>query len=314
VDHVGLRFRLLRPLLTERQRRLFLAVETQLLGPGSISRVAAATGLSRTTIHRGVEELARIETHPEVVASCRRRGGGRKPVTEELPDLLPTLESLFEPTGVSGPDAAPIRWTFKSMRELAAELTACGFWVSHGTVAQTLNSHGFRVRSPISGDRNGARKATVEDEAAFAKIHQAAAEGVPVVYMAAEPDGNGELWAADPTRRCADDLPSAAAQLLSRFLVGLSGLERPSAGRVALCLQIVGTEPAMKVIWLNSIMKIGRSLKLRFEVHALPDATYRWQPFNDELLCTYALRSGGRARANWRFHLGCLTPPSWVAA
>jgi DNA-binding phage protein len=44
-------------ILDERGRRLWAAVEASQLGRGGVSVVARATGLSRTTIYQGTEEL-----------------------------------------------------------------------------------------------------------------------------------------------------------------------------------------------------------------------------------------------------------------
>ena len=48
----------LKPLLNERTRRLWAAVEARSLGRGGIIRVAEATGLARATIRAGLKELA----------------------------------------------------------------------------------------------------------------------------------------------------------------------------------------------------------------------------------------------------------------
>jgi hypothetical protein len=47
----------LKPLLDERARRLWAAVEARSLGRGGIIRVAEATGLARATIRAGLKEL-----------------------------------------------------------------------------------------------------------------------------------------------------------------------------------------------------------------------------------------------------------------
>src|SRR5512143_2386578 len=51
------KYEALAPLLHEKAQRRWAACEAQALGRGGISLVAAATGLSRPTIHRGLAEL-----------------------------------------------------------------------------------------------------------------------------------------------------------------------------------------------------------------------------------------------------------------
>ena len=54
---IAAKFVILRPLVDERARRLWAAVEARAIGRGGISCVAEATGLSRVTIRTGVQEL-----------------------------------------------------------------------------------------------------------------------------------------------------------------------------------------------------------------------------------------------------------------
>src|SRR4029450_7906785 len=55
---IAARFAILSPLLDERARRLWAAVEARAIGRGGISQVAEATRLSRATIRAGLQELA----------------------------------------------------------------------------------------------------------------------------------------------------------------------------------------------------------------------------------------------------------------
>ena len=71
------RYKLLKPFLNEKARRLFLAAEARTIGWGGIDRVSKATGVSSDTISKGCRELAE---EPEVIESgkIRKPGGGRK--------------------------------------------------------------------------------------------------------------------------------------------------------------------------------------------------------------------------------------------
>ena len=78
-------------------------------------------------------------------ARTRRSGGGRKPTVHK--DRMPAadLEGLVEPTASGDPDS-PLRWTSKSVRRLAGELTAMGHTVSHRLVADLLNASGYSLQ------------------------------------------------------------------------------------------------------------------------------------------------------------------------
>ena len=78
IDEKDLRakYEVVRPLLDERQRRLIAAADAVSLGRGGVSKVARASGLSRTTIHRGIAELREGVAEPEQGPEARRRSQG----------------------------------------------------------------------------------------------------------------------------------------------------------------------------------------------------------------------------------------------
>src|SRR6266566_5026051 len=135
-DQLALRFEVLLPHLNERQRRLMLAAEARLLGTGGVRAVARVAGVSETTVRKGVFELEAGE-EPLAEGRIRRPGGGRKSAAELDPGLVPALLALVEPDERGDP-MSPLRWTAKSTRVLADELTARGHKVSADTVGDLL--------------------------------------------------------------------------------------------------------------------------------------------------------------------------------
>src|ERR1700674_3302117 len=131
------------PHLDEHARRLVAASKAVELGYGGISRVSLACGLSRVTLTKGVEEL---QTAPLASGRIRREGGGRHTVTFNDPGLAPALDGLVEPTARGDPES-PLRWTCKSARALAAEVTARRHPVSHTKVSQLLKEDGYSLQS-----------------------------------------------------------------------------------------------------------------------------------------------------------------------
>ena len=131
------------PHLTERQRRLASAADARALGYGGVSQVARATGLSRTTIHRGLCELDREELPPE---RSRRPGGGRKKIRDQDPAVLKELRDLVDPSSRGDP-MSPLRWTCKSTRQLAEALAGKGHRVSHRAVAEMLSHLGYSLQA-----------------------------------------------------------------------------------------------------------------------------------------------------------------------
>src|SRR5262245_26830860 len=102
------------PLLDERQRRVIAAADALSLGRGGVARVARASGLSRTTLHRG---LAELDTKHDAALRIRQAGGGRKGVSDRAPAILKALETLVDPL-TRGDPMSPLRWTCKSTRQL----------------------------------------------------------------------------------------------------------------------------------------------------------------------------------------------------
>ena len=76
----------------------------------------------------------------------RAPGGGRKKSVEKDPTLLSDLETLIEPTSRGDPES-PLRWTCKSLRNLAGELQNIGHKVSHARVADMLHMLGYSLQA-----------------------------------------------------------------------------------------------------------------------------------------------------------------------
>jgi hypothetical protein len=141
------KYQLLAPEMDERMRRQWAATEARDLGWGGISLVARATGLSRPTITAGLRELDQPSPQRAAEAArVRRPGGGRPPLKETDPELLTALESLLEP-GIRGDPESPLRWTCKSTRRLAEELTQQHHPVGPRTVAALLREVGYSLQA-----------------------------------------------------------------------------------------------------------------------------------------------------------------------
>ena len=138
------RFDALAPFLDEKQRRLLAGAEAKTYGAGGVERVAALVGIAQNTVRRGLRELQNPGAiEPDRV---RRPGGGRKPTTVIDPTLLADVEALVAPEA-SGDPMSPLRWTCKSTRQLAAELTRQGHQVGHALVADLLHQLGYSLQS-----------------------------------------------------------------------------------------------------------------------------------------------------------------------
>jgi DNA-binding phage protein len=183
---IAAKFAILRPLLDERARRLWAAVEARAIGRGGISWVAEATGLSRPTIRAGLQELAGpvLATGPQATtARVRCPGGGRKPLGARDPHLVQALETLVDPV-TRGDPMSLLRWTCKSAAQLAAALRTQGHPVSERTVNRLLHDLGYSLQSnrkTLEGSAHPDRDAQFQYINRRAKTFQK--QGQPVVSV-----------------------------------------------------------------------------------------------------------------------------------
>jgi hypothetical protein len=180
------KFAVLLPQLDERQRRLLLGAEAIALGRGGISAVAAASGMSRPSVTRGVAEVNAGGNDAAVPDRVRQPGGGRKSLTETDPGIVAALDALVDPE-TRGDPMSPLRWTTKSTRNLADALTAAGHPVSHVRVGELLHAQGYSLQGnskSVEGKQNPDRDAQFEHINGLAKRYLKA--GDPVISVDAK--------------------------------------------------------------------------------------------------------------------------------
>jgi hypothetical protein len=135
--------------LNEYQAPLFVAERALDLGRGGITRLARLTGMSRVTITQGVKDLssaARLRSASS--GRVRNPGGGRKKVEDGDPALLHQLSEIVEET-TAGDPMSPLKWTSKSTRTIALELTRSGHPVSSVTVGRCLEDMGYTLQANV---------------------------------------------------------------------------------------------------------------------------------------------------------------------
>ena len=212
-ETLAAKFEAIFPHLDERQRRLLMGAEARVLGHGGIRVVALAAGVREATVSLGVSEL---DSGADPLGRARKPGGGRKRLADLDPGLRPALLALVEPDERGDP-MSPLRWTTKSLRALAAELTRQGHRAGADTVADLLHEEGFSLQGnakALEGKQSPDRDAQFRYLNEQAREHQDAGE--PVVSVDTKKKelvGNyrngGREWrpAGDPVRVNDHDFP-----------------------------------------------------------------------------------------------------------
>jgi Rhodopirellula transposase DDE domain len=180
-ESVARRYAVMRPHLTEFQRRLWLGAEAAELGSGGVAIVAEATGVSADTVRRGRKE-AEAGIDPGAGKS-RRPGGGRKRAEDHDQELVAVLESLIDPV-TRGDPMSPLRWTSKSIRVLTRALRDKGHEVSTYVTRRLLRERGYSLQANVKIAEGGQH---VDRDAQFGYLNDRAAEhldaGDPVISV-----------------------------------------------------------------------------------------------------------------------------------
>jgi len=187
------------PHLTERGRRIFAATEARAAGYGGIAMVSQATGIAASTIGRGIAELSTSDVlAPDRV---RRPGGGGKKLVDKDPTLLADLMTLVEPDARGDP-MSPLRWTRKSLSQLADALVAMGHKIGRSAVGDLLHQQKFSLQANRKTREGGSHP---DRDAQFVHLKEsvrgALAEGEPVISLDTKKSGHEEERCAAEARK-----------------------------------------------------------------------------------------------------------------
>jgi hypothetical protein len=167
--------------LNERQRRLWAASEARSAGWGGIAATARATGMAVDTIRKGIAELEAGERLAP--GRVRRPGGGRKSILESDPAILDAIERLVDEDSRGDPESL-LRWTAKSVRQIAGALRELGHEVHFRSVAMLLRLLGYSLPANV---KTGEGASHPDRDAQFQHINATAkaavAAGWPVISV-----------------------------------------------------------------------------------------------------------------------------------
>jgi len=286
------KYRTVKKSLNERSRRLWAVTEAEALGHGGASLVARATGISRSTIVRGMRE-ARSGESPEG-ERIRRPGAGRKRATVVDRDLLAALDRLVDPESGGDPDC-PLRWTSKSTRQLAAELSASGHPASDWLVRRLLRDLGCDLhahRKTLGGGWHPDRDA--QFRYVHGRVQHQLRRRQPAIWV----DVRREVRAPARDRAWVsvgvdDATASFAMNTVLRWWKEAGSKLRPRAGSLLIVARRGSREVDSSQCWNWELQRLADATRLTVHVCHLPRGTWRWNAI-EQHLCSFTVRRKGR--------------------
>lgn len=329
---INARYIALEGVLDEQQRRLYAAVEAKVLGHGGVKRVHDATGVARGSILAGLRELEQgIHTLTGEERRIRRAGGGRKKLTEKDKGVKEALERLVEPVTRGDPES-PLRWTCKSLKQLADELTASGHKISHVTVGAMLKELGYSLqgnRKTLEGSVHPDRNA--QFEFINQRIESALNTGQPAISVDTKkkelvgqyknggkewlPEGKpekvnvydfvGKLGKANPygvydlasnsawvSVGTDHDTASFAVATVRRWWYAMGKERYPDAKELTITADGGGSNGSRVRLWKLELQKLADELAIPILVSHFPPGTSKWNKIEHRLFSYISM--------NWR--------------
>lgn len=142
--------------LSEKDRRLYAAVEALKLPYGGLSYIARVLGCSPITIRQGLKELHANESLP--AGRERKAGGGRKRALETIAGIDAAFLEIVRDQTAGDPMKGAVKWTHLNLKEIGQRLHRRGITVSRNIVKQLLKKHGYRQRKALKKKATGSTK------------------------------------------------------------------------------------------------------------------------------------------------------------
>jgi hypothetical protein len=328
------KWRMLKPTMDERQRRLWAGSEAHAIGWGGVAMAARATGLAISTVRKGRDE-ARAGAKPADVVNVRRKGAGQRPFEEQYPQAWALLEQLVDPVTRGDPESA-LRWTCKSTVVLAEELFARhGIRASDKTVAKMLKEHGYSLQAPtksVEGAQHPDRNAQFEHINATA--NDCIKRGAPVISVDTKKKelvGNfkngGREWQPKEEPDLVDvhdfphqaigkaipygvydvgandgfvsvgvdhDTPVFAVTTIEAWWRQIGFKRYPEAREIFITADAGGSNGYRSLVWKYELQRLADKLDIAVRVSHLPPGTSKWNKVEHRLFSFISINWRGR--------------------
>ena len=330
-DAIRLRWEGVGSKLDERGRRLFAAAEVRAAGWGGLALVSKITGLARSTINRGEDDL---DGEPLPAGRVRREGGGRRAIGEKTPEMREQLRRLVDPA-TRGDPMRPLIWVSKSANKLASALTSMGYRVGPDTVRAELSKLGFSRQGNRKADE-GSKHPDRDAQFEYINASTVAAQGrgQPVVSVDTKKKelvgnfrngGTDYRPRGDPLRVNVHDFEDKRLGKVAPYgvydvtanegwvSVGITadtaefavaslrhwfermGRQRyPEADELTITADCGGSNGARVRLWKLELQKWADETGLTIHVHHYPPGTSKWNKIEHRLFCHITQNWRGR--------------------
>ena len=169
-------------LADESLKRKLAAAKALDLGWGGISTVARISGMSITTIRKGIQELENLENLGQA-KRIRKAGAGRKKIEIKNPKIVEDVEAIMD-ENTRGDPMSFLKWTNKSTYTIAEELNLRGHKISAETVRLLLKERDYTLQANVKTKEGGSGP---ERDAQFRYINEQVkkfvARGAPAISV-----------------------------------------------------------------------------------------------------------------------------------
>jgi len=331
------------PELDERQRRLLVAMEAIELGYGGVSAVSEITGMSRNTILRGIDDLDVVQKSKNmggITGRIRKKGGGRKRITDTFPELKSLIEHLIEPS-VRGDPESPLRWTCKSVRNISDLLKNEGYEVSRQTIAAILHDLEFSLQ----GNRKTKEgKDHPDRDRQFRYINRSVKKNLkndlPVISvdtkkkeLVGDYKNQGREWASkgSPIDVNGHDFPDPkvpkaipygvydigedkgwisvgitadtaefAVNTIRKWWNKLGNKRYPNAKTMLICADCGGSNGYRSTLWKRELQRFANETNLSVSVSHFPPGTSKWNKIEHRLFSFVSINWRGKPLVNFQ--------------
>ena len=322
----------------EVQARRFAAAMALGIGWGGISRIVELTGMSHSTIEKGIREIQDQEgiEKPE---KLRADGGGRKKVELKDQKIITDLEIIMD-ENTAGDPMSFLRWSSKSTRKISDELKSLGHNVGPNTVARLLKEKDYSLQVNVKSfeglsveERDAQFRHINEEVKSFAK------DGDPVISvdtkkkeLVGDFKNAGRTWvkSKEPRKVNAYDFRSMAIGMAipygiydvtendgmvnigndhdtSEFAVesvrqwwSLIGRHRyPDAKRLLICADGGGSNGSRNRGWKIHLQELVNQIRIPITVCHYPPGTSKWNRIEHRMFSFISMNWKGKPLVNY---------------